>query len=84
MISDVQLLSGFSDPVAAVDLGVASGIGGNSAIVIPDVPLQSGFTTLPSPSTSGVRPASAGMPPSQFPMSSGQRSLKLWLDATPL
>ena len=54
MIPDVQLLSGFSDPVAAVDLGVASGIGGDAVIAIPDVKLLSGFFTLPSPSTSGL------------------------------
>ena len=68
MIPDVQLLSGFSDPVAAVDLGVASGIGGSAAIVIPDVKLVSGFFTLPSSSTSGLSAASAGMQLSRFPM----------------
>merc|ERR1712081_75479 len=69
VIPDVQLLSGFAVLVAAVDLGVASGIGGDAVIVIPDVKLLSGFFTLPSPSTSGLLAASAGVPLSRSPMS---------------
>ena len=56
--------------------GASSGIGGNPVIVISDVKLLSGIFTLPSPWTSGMRAASAGMPASGFPMSNCHRALQ--------
>ena len=44
--------------------GPVGGIGGNTVLAIPDVKLLSELFTLPSPLTSGMRAASAGMPAS--------------------